>query len=96
MKEFLFLSVGFQKPTEEVMGRWKAWFDSISDRIVSQHGLMNGWEITQDGTQELEWGLESITGSIVFRAESLQEAVKIAEKCPIVTSNRVYELRSHG
>ncbi|MDD9947248.1 MAG: hypothetical protein OXU20_39780 [Myxococcales bacterium] len=96
MKEFMFVSIGFEKPTPEVMGRWQAWFGSIADRMVAQHGLANGREITKEGTRELPWGMESITGCIVFRAESLEEAVSIAEKCPIVASNRVYELRSHG
>ena len=40
-------------------------------------------------------GEDSITGYSVINAESLDEAVKIAEENPFVKSIRVYELREH-
>ena len=75
------------------MGAWQKWFDSISDRMIDQGGLWGGGrEITKDGTSELSLQADSITGFIIFNAESLDEAEKIARECPIVASNRVYEI----
>ena len=93
MKKYLFLSFGFEKPTPEIMGAWEEWFKSISDRMVDQGGLWGGGrEITKNGTNELPLGMDSITGFIIFNAESLDEAEKIAQDCPIISSNRVYEI----
>ena len=95
MKKYMFLSIGFEKPTPEIMGAWQQWFESMADRIVEQGGLWSGGrEITRDGTAELPLGLDSITGYLIFNAESLDQAVGLAEACPIVTSNRVYEISS--
>ena len=93
MKRFMFLSFGFEKPTPEAMGAWQAWFVSISDRIVDQGGLWGGGrELTADGVKDLPLGPDSITGYMVFNAESLDEAEELARACPIVASNRVYEI----
>jgi hypothetical protein len=93
VKKYLFLSFGFEKPTPEIMGAWGKWFASISDRMVDQGGLWGGGrEITKNSTNDLPFGKDSITGFIIFNAESLDEAEKIAQDCPIVSSNRVYEI----
>ena len=93
MKKYMFLSIGFEKPTPEIMGAWEAWFKSVADRIVEQGGLWGGArEITAGGTSDLPLGPDSITGYMIFNAETLDEATKLAEACPIVKSNRVYEI----
>lgn len=93
MKKYLFLSYGFEKPTPEIMSAWGEWFESISDRMIDQGGFWSGGrEITRSGTDELPFGKDSITGFIIFRAESLDEATMIARNCPIVSSNRIYEI----
>jgi len=93
VKKFMFLSLGFEKPTPEIMGAWQAWFESIGDRILEQGGLWKGGrEITPEASKDLPLGADSITGYLIFRAESLDEATKLAEACPIVLSNRVYEV----
>jgi hypothetical protein len=56
--------------------------------------LASGEEITADGSRDLPMDLEAITGYIVIQVENLQEAEKIAQKCPSITSIRVYEIRS--
>ena len=93
MKNYLFLSFGFEKPTPEIMSAWGKWFESIAERTVDQGGLWGGGrEITKDGTTDLPLGKDSITGFLIFTAESLEEAEKIAQDCPIIASNRVYEI----
>jgi hypothetical protein len=89
----MFLSIGFEKPTPEAMGEWKTWFESVGDRIVEQGGFWKGGrEVTADGTKELPFGSDSITGYLVFNADSLDEATTLVEACPVILSNRVYEI----
>lgn len=76
------------------MGAWGKWFKSIGDKMEGGSPLGAGREVTHDGIEEFAMGLDSITGYTIINAESLDEAEKIAKACPIVTSMKVYELRS--
>jgi hypothetical protein len=93
MKRFLLLHYGFEKPTPEIMGAWEKWFESIADINVAQGGVAGGREISNAGTEDLPWGMDSITGYNVIEAENLDEAEKIARGNPFIASIRVYELR---
>jgi len=93
VKKFMLLHYGFEKPTPEIMDAWGAWFESIADRQVDQGGFMGGREISASGTEDLPWGMESITGYNIIEAESLDEAEQIAKGNPFIASIRVYELR---
>jgi hypothetical protein len=53
-----------------------------------------GREITHTGTKELSHDLGAITGYLIINADSIDEAEKIAQDCPIITSVRVYEAMS--
>ena len=94
MKRFMLMHFGFEKPTDEIMQAWGAWFKSIADRQVEQGGFGGAREISSDGTKDLPWGMESITGYNIIEAESLDEAEEIAKECPFIASIRVYELRA--
>lgn len=96
MKKFLFLSIGFEKPTPEIMAQWKEWFSLLGDRIVDQAGLMNGKEISKDGVKEIPFDLNAPTGYLVIQAESEDEAMELAQKNPFITSLQVFEIRNHG
>jgi hypothetical protein len=37
---------------------------------------------------------DAITGYIVINANNIEEAIKIAQNCPMITSTRVYEVTS--
>lgn len=93
MKKFMYLHLGFEKPTPEIMAAWMAWFESISDKQVDQGGFGSGREISKSGTRDLPWDMESITGYNIIEAESLEAAEKLAEDNPFVASIRIYELR---
>ena len=94
MKKFVFLHYGFETPTPEIMEAWGKWFESISDKMVDQGtSFSQGREISLAGTKDLPLGLESITGFNIIQAEDLNEAEKIAQSCPFITSIRVYETR---
>ena len=94
MKKFMFMHFGFEQPTQEIMQAWGAWFASFADKQVEQGGFAGGKEISSDGSKDLPWGMDSITGYNIIEAESLDEAEKIARECPFIKSIRVYELRS--
>jgi hypothetical protein len=95
MKKFVMFHFGFENPTPEIMGAWSKWFESIGEKIVDPGSPLGpGKEISRSGTKDLPLGLESLTGYTVIRAESMDEAEKIAKTCPIITSIRVYEAMS--
>jgi hypothetical protein len=95
MKKFLILHYGFEMPTREIMDAWNKWFASIGDKIVDPGSPLGpGREITRSGTKELPMGLESLTGYTVIKANSIEEADKIAKGCPMITSVRLYEAMS--
>ena len=94
MKKFMFLHFGFEQPKPEIMQTWEEWFDSIADKQVDRGGLGAGREISKSGTQDLPWGMDSITGYNIIEAETLEAAEKIAKQNPFISSIRVYEIRS--
>ena len=95
MKKFVMLHYGFVKPTPEIMGAWGKWFESIKDDIVDMGGhFSSGREIASDGTKDLPLGLDSITGFTIVNAGSLDDAEKMAQSNPYVSSIRVYEVMS--
>jgi hypothetical protein len=94
MKKFVLVHCGFEKPTAEIMAAWGKWFESIKDNTVDNVGFAGGREISKAGTKELPWGPESITGISIVSANSLDEAEKMAQSCPYISSIRVYEVRS--
>ncbi len=94
MKKFMILHFGFEKPTPEIMEAWGKWFESIADRQVEQGGFTGGREISKEGTKDLPWCADSITGYNIIEAEDLDAAMKLAETNPFIASIRVYEIRA--
>ena len=54
-----------------------------------------GREISRTGTKDLPLGPESITGFTIVNAASLDDAGKMAQGNPFISSIRIYEIRSH-
>ena len=92
MKKFILFTIGFTQPTKEIMQSWNQWFKSIEDMIVDQVGLGNGKEVTENSVTDLPMNKDAITGYIVITAENIDEAIKISQSCPMITSTRVYEV----
>ena len=95
MKKFVLLTIGFIQLTPEIMDSWMRWFKSIEDKITDQVGLGDGKEVTKKSIRDLPMDEDAITGYLVINAENLDEATRIAQNCPMVTSTKVYEVRSH-
>ena len=95
MKKFVLLHYGFEKPTPEIMAAWGKWFESLKDRITDMGGhFSSGREISKAGTKDLPLGLDSITGFTIVSAESIDDAERIAQSNPYISSIRVYEVMS--
>lgn len=93
MKQFMFIHVGFETPTSELMDQWRRWFESIRDRQVSQGGFAPGVEISKSGTKRLRHDLDALTGYNLIEAENLEAAERLAADNPFITSIRIYEIR---
>jgi len=91
-KKFVFLSIGYTEPTKEIMDAWMAWFKKIEKYVVDRgNPFAPGKEITSSGIKDLPLDKGAITGYTIIEAKDMDEAVKIAKDCPIITSLRVYE-----
>lgn len=77
------------------MEAWGGWLASIKENIVEMGHLGGGQEISREGTKDLPMGLDSITGFMIVNAASHEDAMKMAESNPYITSIRVYELMQH-
>jgi len=93
MKKYMLLHYGFKPPTDDIMEAWGKWFESLGERMVDMGGFNGGREISNDGTKDLPWDMDAITGYNIITAETLDEAQEIAESNPFIASIRVYELR---
>ena len=92
MKKFVLLHYGFEKPSPDIMKAWEEWVESIADMQVDQGGFGAGREISSSGTKDLPMGMESITGYTIIKADSLDDAEKLAKDNPYIASIRVYEI----
>ncbi len=94
MKKFVLLHYGFEKPTPEIITAWGKWFESIKDNTIENLGFSSGRELSRIRNKDLPMGPESITGISIINAESLDDAEKMAESNPYISSIRVYEVMS--
>ena len=92
MKKFMYLYVGWGEPTPEVKKAWGDWFAAVGSRFVdSGNPFGQGREVTKAGKSDLPLKATSITGYSIINAESIDEAEKLLEGCPIGHSVRIYE-----
>jgi hypothetical protein len=73
----MLLHYGFEKPTPEIMAAWGKWFGSIADKTVENGGFHGAArEISQDGTQDLPMGMDSIRPRALKRPKRSHEATR--------------------
>lgn len=88
----MILHYGFEKPSDEEMAAWQKWFKMIKNKQVDRGGFRGGLKMTESGSEEIPFGKDSITGYTIIKAENIKEAKEIAAECPVVKSNRVFEI----
>ena len=95
MKKYVFLYHGFGEPTREVMDAWSTWFAAVGDSMVdSGNPFGPGREVTPTGTKDLTPEMAPAHGYSIVNADSMADAEKLLEGCPIIDSVRVYEAMS--
>ena len=95
MKRFMLMHFGFERPTPDIMAKWGAWFKSVAEHTVENAGLRNGREISREGARNLPMGPDAITGYSIVNAESLEDAERLAQDNPYISSIRIYEIVSY-
>lgn len=93
MKQFMILHVGFEMPTPEIMEKWNQWFADTQACTHDMGGFMGGRELTKQGSNDLAWDKNCLTGYSVIEAQSMEEAEAIAATNPFITAIRIYEIR---
>jgi len=97
MKKYMCLHYGFETPTPEIMQAWGEWFEAVADKTIDPgNHFAGGREISRDGTRDLPLAADSITGYTILSAESLDEAERLAQANPFISSIRVYEMADGG
>ena len=92
MKKFLMLSYGYIEPTPEVVGAWMAWFEKVGEHIVdSGNPLGNCREVTNDGSRHLTPAMGAAGGYSILSADSMEDAERLLEGCPIIDRVQLYE-----
>jgi hypothetical protein len=92
MKKFLMLSYGYVEPTPEIVAAWMAWFAKVGDRIVdSGNPLGSCREVTKDGSRDLTPAMGAAGGYSILSADSMEDAERLLEGCPIIDSVRLHE-----
>ena len=95
MKKFLMLHYGYEEPTAEIMAAWQGWFAKVGDRFaVMGSPLGNCLEVSKTGRRELSPDMGAATGYSIISAESREDAERLLEGCPIISSVRLYEAMS--
>ena len=92
MKKFMFLTYGFIMPTTEIIKAWDKWIELIKDNLVEKGHFPRGKEISHQGSKDLPMDIEAITGYCIIEAETFEEAEKLANENPFITSIRIYEI----
>jgi hypothetical protein len=92
LKKFVFLTYGFEKPTAAVMDAWGKWFESIQENVVEKGHFPRGREISKAGVMDLPFGPDSITGFMIVEAVSFEDAERMAQSNPFISSIRLYEI----
>ena len=95
MKKFLMLHSGYEEPTAEIMAAWQGWFAKVGDRFADMGSpLGNCLEVSKTGRRELSPDMGAATGYSIISAESREDAERLLEGCPIISSVRLYEAMS--
>jgi hypothetical protein len=95
MERFLFVyhgAPGADADTHHNLSRWAAWFDSMGSRVIERGSLTHSAvEIPRRllGPKE---SASSLCGYSVVEATDFNEAVEIAERCPIFDEDGSLEI----
>lgn len=112
MKEFLLLFRGGDAERQQMspeqiqahMKRWNDWIGGIAQKniLVGAQPLENGGKVLRGPSKKLTdgpfmEGKEVLGGYVLLKANTIEEASKIAEECPVLEAeNGTVEVREIG
>ncbi len=95
MSKYLFVYHGGKKPEskeegDKIMKQWKDWFISIGEAIHDT-GAPVGPSKTVKGDKSVvdDGGSNPVNGYTIIKADSMEEAIEIAKKCPLDESANI-------
>lgn len=105
MKKFVFVYYNKMKPEnvrkeemQKTMDKWMAWFSTFKDKMVDGGNpfAAGAKSVTEKGIETIPADIWPATGYTIINAKDMDEATKIAQKCPGLESDnegavRVYE-----
>lgn len=94
LKKFVFLTYGFERPTADIKEAWGKWFNSIKENVIEMGHFPRGRAFSKEGVTDLPLGRDSITGFLIVNAVSFEEAEKMVQRHPYVSSIRLYEIHA--
>ena len=90
MPKFLFCYHGghfLPEHTETVDAAWKAWMDGVGDRAIDRGGPLKSTKTIMTGSVSgIDTGPSEVTGYSIILADSLDQALEIASRCPQTAS----------
>ncbi|MFN0147875.1 MAG: YciI family protein [Dehalococcoidia bacterium] len=79
---------------QKVMQAWMAWFGGMGPAVVDGGNPCGPSRTIKSGGAVAEGGASALSGYSVIKADSLDEATKLAKGCPVLAGNgsvEVYE-----
>ena len=102
MSKFIILASGGTMPeTEEemveVMKVWGAWYDSLGSSVVDPGNPVSfATKISPDGRVSDGSEFSNANGYVILQAETKDEAVKMAQACPVLVGGSEISLFEVG
>lgn len=94
MPNFVFAYHGGEKPESpeegaKFMERWRAWSDGLGDVWTNRGSPLGQSRTVSSGGVSDDGGSNPLSGYSVVQADSMDDAVKIAQSCPHVESGTI-------
>ena len=70
----------------EHMSKWKAWVDSLGDKVINPGTPLLSTKVITSNTIEDDNDPDSLNGFAVVKAETMDEAVEIAKADPFLSN----------
>lgn len=97
MSEYIIAYQGGSKPESPEegaahMAKWKAWLGSLGDAVVNPGTPLGKSRIvSSDGVSE-DGGPNPMSGFSIVKADSLDDAIEMAQKCPFLETGGTLEV----
>ncbi len=98
MAKYLFVYHGGGKPEEsedipKIMKAWEDWFINMGEMVIDAGNPVGmSTTVNSDGSVTDNGGSNPTSGYSVIQANSIEEAIKNAKSCPILTGNGSIEI----